>query len=65
MEEKPKEEEEDEKTLRLKEMKAFIEQVKERKAKLQVELKSKNINVDEENIDNKSPTEIMSTPDKG
>lgn len=67
------EEEEDPKKQKLREHREFIQKVKERKEKLQQDLKSKNINLEEEdnvvnNENNNSPQEESEnkiTPEKG
>lgn len=65
MEEKPKEDE-DRKEARIKEMKMFIENVKERKAKLREELISKDIDVDDDSNpvdENKLEENLTELPD--
>lgn len=66
------EEEEDPKKQKLREHREFIEKVKERKQKLQEDLKSKNINLEEEEdnvVNNKNNAQEESenkiTPEKG
>lgn len=65
-----KEEEEDPKKQKLREHREFIQKVKERKEKLQEDLKSKNINLEEDNVVNnenssQEESENKITPEKG
>lgn len=60
MEEVPKDEEEDEHAQRIKEKLLFIENMKERKARLQENLKARNINLEDESDDTKESTDTVS-----